>query len=111
MQRTIIGFHQDAAQEWVADLACGQQQHVRHTPPWLNRPWVLSPEGRRRLDYNLGLQALRARGPGERTTDVIRMRAHLEACRFHEALHTARCLAHSGNAVPKTGHRHTLLSR
>jgi len=24
MQRTIIGFHQDAAQEWVADLACGQ---------------------------------------------------------------------------------------
>ena len=47
MQRKIIGFHQDAAQEWVADLACGHQQHVRHTPPWLNRPWVVSPEGRR----------------------------------------------------------------
>ena len=35
MQRTIIGFHQDEAQEWVADLECGHQQHVRHTPPWL----------------------------------------------------------------------------
>ncbi len=35
MQRTIIGFHQDATQEWVADLECGHQQHVRHTPPWL----------------------------------------------------------------------------
>jgi hypothetical protein len=47
MQRTIIGFHQDAAQEWVADLACGHQQHVRHAPPWFNRPWVVSSEGRR----------------------------------------------------------------
>ena len=54
MQRTIIGFHQDEVQEWVADFACGQQQHVRHTLPWLNRPWVLSPEGRRsRLGYAL----------------------------------------------------------
>jgi hypothetical protein len=54
MQRTIIGFHQDEAQEWVADLACGHQQHVRHTPPWLHRPWVISPEGRRsRLGYVL----------------------------------------------------------
>jgi len=36
MQRTIIGFHQDATQEWVTDLECGHQQHVRHTPPWLH---------------------------------------------------------------------------
>jgi Protein of unknown function (DUF3565) len=47
VQRKIIGFHQDEAQDWVADLECGHQQHVRHTPPWLNRPWVISPEGRR----------------------------------------------------------------
>ena len=47
VQRKIIGFHQDAAQEWVADLACGHQQHVRHAPPWFNHPWVVSPEGRR----------------------------------------------------------------
>ena len=38
MQRTIIGFHQDEVQDWVADFACGHQQHVRHTLPWLNRP-------------------------------------------------------------------------
>ncbi|MBV8072928.1 MAG: DUF3565 domain-containing protein, partial [Acidobacteriaceae bacterium] len=24
-------------------------RHVRHTPPWQNRPWVLTPEGRRRF--------------------------------------------------------------
>jgi hypothetical protein len=46
VQRKIIGFHQDEAQDWVADLACGHQQHVRHTPPWLHRPWVVSPVGR-----------------------------------------------------------------
>ena len=54
MQRIIIGFHQDDAQEWGTDLACGHQQHVRHTPPWFNRPWVMSSEGRHsRLGYAL----------------------------------------------------------
>jgi hypothetical protein len=38
----------------VADLECGHQQHVRHMPPWLHRPWVVSLEGRRsRLGYVL----------------------------------------------------------
>ena len=46
MQRAIIGFHQDEAGDWVADLACGHRQHVRHRPPWTLRPWVLTPEGR-----------------------------------------------------------------
>ena len=31
---TITGFHQDAAGDWVAELACGHAQHVRHRPPW-----------------------------------------------------------------------------
>jgi len=54
VQRKIIGFHQDEAQDWVADLECGHKQYVRHQPPWLNRPWVVSPEGRRsRLGYYL----------------------------------------------------------
>ena len=54
VQRKIVGFHQDEAQDWVADLACGHQQHVRHAPPWVNRPWVVSPKGRRsRLGYTL----------------------------------------------------------
>ena len=46
MQRRIIGFHQDEEQHWVADLECGHTQHVRHDPPWQNRPWVLSEKSR-----------------------------------------------------------------
>lgn len=46
MQQPIVGFHQDADQHWVADLACGHTQHVRHDPPWQVRPWVLTPQGR-----------------------------------------------------------------
>lgn len=40
MQQPITGFHQDEASDWVAELACGHFQHVRHRPPWFNRPWV-----------------------------------------------------------------------
>ena len=47
MQRRITGFHQDAEQQWVAELECGHQQHVRHNPPWEIRPWVLSEDTRR----------------------------------------------------------------
>ena len=46
MKRKITGFHQDEKQEWVAELDCGHRQHVRHTPPWINHPWVQTPEGR-----------------------------------------------------------------
>ena len=46
MQRPIVGFHQDEEHHWVADLACGHTQHVRHEPPWTNRLWVLTPAGR-----------------------------------------------------------------
>jgi tellurite methyltransferase len=44
---TICGFHQDAEGDWVAELACGHGQHVRHRPPWQLRPWVTSEAGRR----------------------------------------------------------------
>jgi hypothetical protein len=46
MQRAIVGFHQDAQGDWVAELACGHNQHVRHRPPWTVRPWVITVEGR-----------------------------------------------------------------
>lgn len=46
MQQAITGFHQDALMHWVADLACGHSQHVRHDPPWQNRPWVTTVKGR-----------------------------------------------------------------
>jgi hypothetical protein len=46
MDRKIVGFHQDAECHWVADLECGHTQHVRHEPPWMSRPWVITEEGR-----------------------------------------------------------------
>ena len=45
-ERRIIGFHQDQEGDWVAELECGHNQHVRHDPPWQERAWVLSSEGR-----------------------------------------------------------------
>lgn len=46
MQQPIRGFHQDAEGHWVADLACGHGQHVRHDPPWQVREWVLETSTR-----------------------------------------------------------------
>lgn len=47
MRQSITGYHQDEFQDWVAELACGHNQHVRHMPPWQERPWVVTDEGRR----------------------------------------------------------------
>jgi len=47
--RSIVGFHQDDEGHWVADLECGHSQHMRHDPPWQNREWVLTAEGRARF--------------------------------------------------------------
>lgn len=47
MQQAIVGFHLDEEGHYVADLACGHGQHVRHDPPWQNRPWVLTEQGRK----------------------------------------------------------------
>lgn len=53
--RRITGFHQDEERHWVADLECGHGQHVRHQPPWQNREWVLSEDGRAKfLGVELG---------------------------------------------------------
>jgi tellurite resistance-related uncharacterized protein len=41
MERTILGFRQDDAGEWVADLSCLHRQHIRHRPPFRVAPWVL----------------------------------------------------------------------
>lgn len=46
MLRPIIGYHQDEESHWVAQLACGHNQHVRHTPPWVVRDWVTHLESR-----------------------------------------------------------------
>ena len=54
LPRAIVGFHLDDVGDWVADLECGHTQHVRHNPPWTNRPWVVTESGRSsRLGYTL----------------------------------------------------------
>ena len=47
--RRIVGFQTDDEGHWVAELSCGHTRHVRHDPPWQNRPWVASPDGRARF--------------------------------------------------------------
>ncbi len=46
MIRSITGFHPDPDGEWVAELSCLHGQHVRHRPPFLERPWVTDAAGR-----------------------------------------------------------------
>lgn len=46
MKNSIVGYHKDDENHWVAKLACGHYQHVRHNPPWVNRPWVETLSGR-----------------------------------------------------------------
>jgi tellurite methyltransferase len=46
MQRGIVGFHQDEDGDWVAELSCLHNQHVRHQPPFQDRPWVLDEHQR-----------------------------------------------------------------
>lgn len=46
MRQPIVGYHRDAENHWVARLACGHHQHVRHDPPWIERPWVTTEKGR-----------------------------------------------------------------
>lgn len=49
MDSPITGYHQDEQGDWVTQLACGHNQHVRHNPPWNNRPWVATPQGRQSM--------------------------------------------------------------
>lgn len=47
MQRAIVGYHLDEYGDWVAELSCAHDQHVRHRPPFHLRAWVLETEGRK----------------------------------------------------------------
>ena len=46
MKRAIIGLRLDEPGDWVADLDCGHGQHVRHRPPFVDRPWTETEAGR-----------------------------------------------------------------
>lgn len=49
VSQPMVGFHQDEHGDWVARLACGHNQHVRHNPPWTNRLWVASEQTRQTM--------------------------------------------------------------
>lgn len=49
MLQTIIGFDTDEENHWFAKLQCGHNQHVRHQPPFINRPWVLQKATRKAM--------------------------------------------------------------
>ncbi len=45
----IVSFRHDEGDDpgvWIAGLACGHTQHVRHNPPFQNAAWVTSEEQR-----------------------------------------------------------------
>jgi tellurite methyltransferase len=52
MLRKIVGFKKDDEPsahkelDWTAELDCYHLQHVRHKPPFFNRPWVETSAGR-----------------------------------------------------------------
>lgn len=45
---TVLSFHRDASGHWSALLDCRHAQPIRHRPPYVNRPWVLTEAGRER---------------------------------------------------------------
>ena len=54
MKQSIVGYHKDEEDHWVAELACSHNQHVRNNPPLVSRPWVESESGRESmLGYKL----------------------------------------------------------
>ena len=60
----IVAYHQDELGDWVAELSCGHNQHVRHDPPWMSRSWVTSEVGRRSmLGYMLKCKKCHERAP------------------------------------------------
>lgn len=86
MERAIVGFEQDELGDWRAILACGHRQHVRHNPPFVDRAWVLTEEGRSRF---LGVVlACKACDEGEPVSDAPVSAAALEAIytQFHADL-------------------------
>jgi tellurite methyltransferase len=79
--RTIDRFTQDEHGTWVAALSCLHRQHVRHQPPFRDRPWVLTEQGRAehlgtaldcplcdRAELPRDLEVVRTAGPFDATT-------------------------------------------
>ncbi|WP_257451117.1 GNAT family N-acetyltransferase [Archangium lipolyticum] len=71
MKQKITGFHLDGEAHWVAELECGHGQHMRHEPPWMARPWVLTEEGRRSR-LGIELECKRCDEAGRAVAEAVR---------------------------------------
>jgi Protein of unknown function (DUF3565) len=93
MDKPIVGYHQDDEQHWVAELECGHNQHVRHDPPWTNRPWVVTAEGRaQKLGAHLPCKKCDEGAPRDWVpmTDLPPTEAHiLASCLTAAGIHAA----------------------
>jgi tellurite methyltransferase len=45
--RSITGFHVDDEGDWVAEMSCFHNRHIRHQPPFREAAWVMEDEGRK----------------------------------------------------------------
>ena len=76
MIRVIDGFHVGDDGDWVAEMSCLHNQHIRHRPPFQNRPWINNDAERSghvgssiecplcdRAEMPEGLSLLRTAGP------------------------------------------------
>ena len=48
MHRAMTGFRRDDDGDWVAELSCLHNQHIRHEPPFWEAAWVEDDEGSHR---------------------------------------------------------------
>ena len=66
VDQPITGYHTDEEGHWVAWLACGHNQHVRHDPPLVRRNWVLNAQGRQSmLGHSLGCKKCVEHAPAD----------------------------------------------
>ena len=82
MLQPIVDYRRDENDDWVVLLGCLHFQHVRHQPPWQNRPWVTTEAGRSaHLGRMLHCVKCTTRAPvdtqGDAMTDELRVPANL----------------------------------
>ncbi len=106
MNQLITGFRLDDVGDWVAVLACGHGQHVRHEPPLSNRPWVRTPKGRQaKIGWTLNcVRCDRGELPTENPMESIETitTERLTAERFRPEHYDLLCQIHRNPAVMAT---------